>query len=70
MTLKLPCLVVHRGKIYQLNETTRRGLILQLAVDEKKMLDSPRGECSILRPSTRVTLRAEGTARRRARGRR
>lgn len=56
--LKLPCLVVHRGKVYQLNETRRKGLILQAATSDKNLVDSPRGECAIITTNKRVALRS------------
>jgi hypothetical protein len=56
--LKLPCLVVHRGKVYQLNETRRKGLILQAADQDKIAVDNTRGECCILTINKRVALRS------------
>ncbi len=53
--LNLPCLVVHRGKIYQLNETVRHGLILQKA-ERQKLVDVPKSTVYIVQ-LTRVALR-------------
>lgn len=53
--LALPCLVVHRGKVYQLNETVRHGLILQKA-EQQKLVDAPKSTVYIVH-LRRVTLR-------------
>lgn len=53
--LSLPCIVIHRGRLYQLNETVRHGLILQKA-DQQKLVDVPKSTVYILQ-LTRVALR-------------
>lgn len=65
MKLQLPSIIVHRGRIYQLAETTRRGLVLQLAESEKKFLDSPRGICDIVLSTRWASLRRPQTRLRR-----
>lgn len=63
--LRLPTILVHRGKVYQLSETKRKGLVLQLAESEKKFLDSPRGICAIVLSTRWASLRRPGTSLRR-----
>src|SRR3972149_4285104 len=55
--ITLPVIVVHRGKLYRLSETARRGLVLQQADSSQNSLDIPRGSCCILAVSKRVALR-------------
>lgn len=51
----LPVMIVHRGKVFLLSETVRRGLVLQRANgSQTSPLDPPRGTCCILLGSTRV----------------
>lgn len=62
--LRLPVLIIHRGKTYSLDETKRHGLVLQLATNEQIFMDGHQGQCIILtNKQVRVALRGQPARR-------
>lgn len=59
--IELPVLIVHRGRIFSLSQTSAGGLVLRILEEaEKPLLDMQRGSCVIVAANSTTPGGAQG----------